>query len=399
MTIRLLSVLLTAAVLVGCGDKDTDASTESAAPASDPATEAAASDTAPEPAGESAPRKDDFAVTAAQLQALGIKLQTLDKPSEIRGLTYPARVVVPPQQEQVLSAPVAGLVDRILVAEHQTVRRGEALLRLNSPEFGELQLSLMEAANRDRLARQTLDRERKLFKEGIIPQRRVFEAELGANDSGARVRQAQAALRLAGLDQGSIGRIAGGGSLMDGLLLRAKETGTVLALEVKPGQRVASADPLLRVANLSELWLDIQLPADRANAWSKDQTIAIVGSELTATPMSVSALVSESQTVTLRARVNSGEAEFSPGEFVQAQVPFADSAGAWAVPITAVVRQDGKPYVFVRSPTGFSARPVTVLASAAQSVSVDAAFKSGDEVAVSNVIALKAAWLGESGGE
>lgn len=389
MTIRLLSVLLTAAALAGCGGKDPDASAEPATPAS----------STPEPRTDSAQPKGDFAVTAAQLQALGIKLQRLDRPSEIRGLTYPARVVVPPQQEQVLSAPVAGLVDQILVAEHQSVRRGEPLLRLNSPEFGELQLSLMEAANRNRLTRQTLDRERKLFKEGIIPQRRVYEAELAADDSQARLRQSQAALRLAGLDQGSIGRVAGGGALMDGLLLRAKEAGTILALEVKPGQRVASADPLLRVANLSELWLDIQLPADRANAWSKDQTIAIVGSKLTATPMSVSALVSESQTVTLRARVSPGEAEFGPGEFVQAQVPFANSAGTWAVPITAVVRQDGKPYVFVRTAAGFTALAVTVVASAAQSVSVDGALKPGNEIAVTNVIALKAAWLGESGGE
>lgn len=390
MTIRLLSVLLTAAVLIGCGGKDTDASAKSPAPASDSAPEAGSDGTRP---------NGDFAVTAAQMQALGIELQRLDRPAEIGGLIYPARVVVPPQQEQMLSAPVAGLVDRILVAEHQTVRRGEPLLRLNSQEFGELQLALMEAANSARLTRQTLDRERKLFDEGIIPQRRVYEAELAVNDSQARLRQSQAALRLIGLDQGSISRVADGGAPMDGLTLHAKEAGTVLALEVKPGQRVASADPLLRVANLSELWLDIQLPADRANAWSKDQPIAIVGSTLTATPMSVSALVSESQTVTLRARVSPGEVEFGPGEFVQAQVPFASSAGTWAVPIGSVVREDDKAYVFVRTASGFSARPVTVVASAAQSVSVEGALKPGDEIAVTNVIALKAAWLGESGGE
>ncbi len=390
MTIRLLSVLLAVAVLVGCGGKDTDASAKSTAPASD---------SAPEPGSDGARPKGDFAVTAAQMQALGIELQRLDRPTEIGGLTYPARVVVPPQQEQVLSAPVAGLVDRILVAEHQTVRRGEPLLRLNSPEFGELQLALMEAANSARLTRQTLDRERKLFEEGIIPQRRVYEAELAANDSQARLRQSQAALRLVGLDQGSISRVASGGALMDGLTLHAKEAGTVLALEVKPGQRVVSADPLLRVANLSELWLDIQLPADRANAWSKDQPIAIVGSTLTATPMSVSALVSESQTVTLRARVSPGEAQFGPGEFVQAQVPFTNSAGTWAVPISAVVRQDDQPYVFIRTAGGFTALGVTVVASAAQSVSVEGALKAGDQIAVTNVIALKAAWLGESGGE
>lgn len=392
MTIRLLSVLLIAAVLVGCADKDTEASAETAAPASDSAPE-------PEAGSDSTQPKGDFPVTAAQLQALGIKLQRLDRPTEIRGLIYPARVVVPPQQEQVLSAPVAGLVDRILVTEHQTVRRGQPLLRLTSPEFGELQLSLMEAANRDRLARRTLERERKLYSEGIVPQRRVYEAELAADDSQARLRQSQAALRLAGLDPGSIGRVAGGDSLMDGLLLRAKEDGTVLALEVKPGQRVTSADPLLRVANLSELWLDIQIPADRANTWSKEQKITILGSDLTATPMSVSAEVSESQTVTLRARVDSGVAQFGPGEFVQAQVPFASSAGAWSVPLTAVVRQDGDAYVFVRTASGFSARPVTVIASAAQLVSVEGPLKSGDQIAVSNAIALKAAWLGESGGE
>lgn len=383
MTIRLLSVLLTAAVLVGCGGKGTDAPAESVTPAPASAT--------PQP-------KENFAVTAAQLQALGITMQRLDEPSEIRGLTYPARVVVPPQQEQVLSAPVAGLVDQILVAENQTVRRGDPLLRLNSPEFGELQLALMEAANSDRLTRQTLQRERELFKEGIIPQRRVYEAELAASDSQARLRQSQATLRLAGVDQGGVNRVAGGG-LLDGLTLHAKESGTVLALEVKPGQRVSSADPLLRVADLSQLWLDIQIPADRASDWSKDQTITIVGSELTAEPLSVSSQVSESQTVTLRAQVSQGEVEFSPGEFVQAQVPFANSAGTWALPITAVVRQDDIPYVFVRTEAGFAARPVTVVASAAQLMSVEGALNPGDEIAVTNVIALKAAWLGESGGE
>jgi len=390
MTIRLLSVLLTAAMLAGCGDKTTDAPAETAAPASD---------SAPDPGSESDQPGSDFAVSEAQQQALGITLQRLDRPTEIRGLIYPARVVVPPQQEQVLSAPVAGLVDRILVAEHQAVRRGDPLLRLTSPEFGELQLSLMEAANRERLAGRTLERDRDLFKEGIIPQRRVYEAELAADDSRARLRQSQAALRLAGVDAATIGRIAAGDSPMDGLLLRAKEAGTVLALEAKPGQRVTSADPLVRVANLSELWLDIQIPADRANSWSKEQKIVIIGSELTATPMSVSALVSESQTVTLRARVGSGNAEFSPGEFVQTQVPFAASTDAWAVPIGSVVRQDDKAYVFVRTAAGFSARPVTVVASAAQSVSVEGPLKPGDRIAVSSVIALKAAWLGESGGE
>jgi multidrug efflux pump subunit AcrA (membrane-fusion protein) len=89
---------------------------------------------------------DEFAVSVAQQQALGITLLRLEQRIEIRGLTYPARVALPPQQEYVVSAPVAGAVDRVLLLEHDALRVGQPLLRLNSPEFGELQLTTLEAA-------------------------------------------------------------------------------------------------------------------------------------------------------------------------------------------------------------------------------------------------------------
>jgi cobalt-zinc-cadmium efflux system membrane fusion protein len=63
-----------------------------------------------------------------------------------------------------------------------------------------------------------------------------------------------------------------------------------------------------------------------------------------------------------------------------------------------VVRQGDKAYVFVRTGTGFVATPVTVLASAGQSVRVTGALQAGQEVATASVIALKAAWQGKGGG-
>ena len=48
-----------------------------------------------------------FAVSTAQMQALGVQLQRLDKPASIPGMTHPARVVLPPSQEYVVRAPLA----------------------------------------------------------------------------------------------------------------------------------------------------------------------------------------------------------------------------------------------------------------------------------------------------
>ena len=348
---------------------------------------------------------DEFAVTSSQMQGLGITLQRLERPTEIAGQSYPARVVLPSSNEQVVSAPLAGLVDRVLVAENDAVKAGQPLLRLVSPELGELQLKLLEATSKARLSQKTLLRERALFTEGIIPERRVQEAEGAAEEDRARVQQAEAALRLAGLDAANIRKIGSGAALQDGLTVHAKRGGTVMALEVKPGQRVAQADALMRLADTRQLWLDIQLPTDRRNQVAiKGGQIMVVGRDAVATPMSLSTMVGDNQTVTLRAQVTQGAALLRPGEYVQAQVPFATSAvrsggDNWAVPVPAVVRQNDKAYVFVRTPKGFLAQQVTVLNSAGGSVQVQGPLKSGQDVAVTSVIALKAAWLGKSGGE
>lgn len=355
----------------------------------------------------SARAADEFAVTQAQMQGLGITLQRLERPSDIQGQAYPARVVLPPAQEQVVSAPLAGLVDRVLVGENDMVKTGQPLLRLISPELGELQLKLLEAASKSRLSQKTLQRERALFTEGIIPERRVQEAEGAAEEDGARLRQAEAALRLAGLDPSSIRRIAAGGGLQDGLTVFAKAPGTVMALSAKTGQRVAQAEALMHVADTRQLWLDIQVPADRRGQVDiKGGQIAVVGRDAMAKPLSLGAMVSDHQTVTLRAQVTQGASLLRAGEYVQVQVPFAkvtaaNGAGpsAWAVPVQSVVRQGEKAYVFVRTEKGFLAQQVTALNSAGSSVQVQGPLKAGQEIAVTSVIALKAAWLGKSGSE
>ena len=129
----------------------------------------------------------------------------------------------------------------------------------------------------------------------------------------------------------------------------------------------------------------------------------VVGRDATAAPMSMGSMVSDSQTVTLRAQVTKGVGLLRPGEYVQAQVPFANLGNAgsgsesWPVPVASVVRQGDRAYVFVRTPKGFLAQQVTVLNSAGASVQVQGPLKIGQDIAVTSVIALKAAWLGKSG--
>ena len=114
-----------------------------------------------------------FAVSTGQILALGIMTAPLQSQSGSVHASFPAQVVVPPNAEQVISSPVAGLVSQLLVQQNQVVRKGAPLIRIASPEFGQLQLQLLQVNSRATLARQAAEREQQLFEEGIISQRRV----------------------------------------------------------------------------------------------------------------------------------------------------------------------------------------------------------------------------------
>ncbi|MBV8036190.1 efflux RND transporter periplasmic adaptor subunit [Roseateles sp.] len=341
----------------------------------------------------------EFAMSPAQMQALGVGLRRLDAPAAVAGLAAPARVVLPPQLDMLVSAPVDGVVERLFVNPQDPVKAGQPLLRLASPAYGELQLRGMEAGARARLARQTLERERQLFAEGIIPERRVQEAQAALQGADAALRQAEAALRLAGADAAGLGRIAAGGRLDDGLVVRARSGGWVASLDVRLGQRVREADTLARIADPREVWLEAQVPAGASV--QPGQAVPVVGRDATAVAQSLGTLVGEGQTLTLRARVTRGAERLRPGEVVQVQVPPAPSGG-WALPLRALTHHEGRAYVFVRSARGFVATPVSVVASAGTQAQVQGApggLSAGQEVAVAAVAALKSAWLGLGGGE
>ena len=76
-----------------------------------------------------------------------------------------------------------------------------------------------------------------------------------------------------------------------------------------------------------------------------------------------------------------------------------DVADAWDVPLSALVRDGDRAFVFVRIDGHFVATPVTVVASTGQRAKVSGPLTAGQRVAAAGVITLKAAWQGAGGME
>jgi RND family efflux transporter MFP subunit len=339
-----------------------------------------------------------FAVPNDQIRALGIQIAPLQSQTGSVKASYPAQVVVPTGAEEVVSSPVAGMVARLLVQQNQAVRPGAPLLRIVSPELGQLQLQLLQTSARATLARQTSQREQKLFDDEIIPQRRVQEAQAALKEAEAALTQAKAALRLSGMTAATIERIAASGNPQDGITLTASRAGVVTEITAKPGQRVDAATALLHIAQTDALWLDIQVPVSESANWPAGTKVEVPDRGIAARITSASQMVTaSSQTVVLRAAVEMKTAQLRPGEFVTVALPIGGAKDAWDVPLSAVAHDGQQAYVFIRTPNGFEARPVKAAASAGQRVRVQGSLKAGEQIAISGVVALKGAWLNGKG--
>ena len=340
---------------------------------------------------------DVFAVSPQQIQNLGIRLLPLaPSPAGALSVSYPARVVLSPDQEQVVSSPLAALVTRVHVQDGQPVKAGQPVVTLQSPELSALQLALVQAASRSRLAGAAWQREKELFDTGITPQRRLLEADAAKQEALAGLMQARTALQLAGMADGAIRRLESGAAPVPELAISAPASGVVTGLAIRPGQRVQAAEALLHLVRPTPVWIEIQLPLAVATRYKPGATVQ-VGAQ-SATLVSISPVAGGGQSVSARARLTTSPATpLLPGTALEARLP--STGGAWRLPQAAVTRQGSQAYVFVRTRDGFAARPVTVSVASGEQVRVEGPLQAGEQVAVSSIIALKGVWLGDSGME
>jgi RND family efflux transporter MFP subunit len=312
------------------------------------------------------------------------------------GLVLQGTVVLPAQQSDVVSLPVAGVVQAVLVAPMETVRAGQPVARVMSPELVAWQREWLHAETQARLAQGKAQRDEQLFLEGIVSEHRRNESRAQYEMAALSARERRQALRLAGLGDAALAQAGASAALSPQLTLVAPVAGMVLDIGVVPGQRLEAGSPVLRLGRAGRLAIELQASAQQAQALRVGDTLAVEGCQRPARIAAISTqLSSATQSVQLRAELNGREDCLRINQFVQLRWQ-GGRAGETAlrVPAAAVVQHGGQSYVFVRQPQGFRAVAVQTGPGGGSETPIVAGLKAGDEVAVKGVIAIKGAWLG-----
>ncbi|MCX7430713.1 MAG: efflux RND transporter periplasmic adaptor subunit [Planctomycetia bacterium] len=151
------------------------------------------------------------------------------------------------------------------------------------------------------------------------------------------------------------GESPGDSSSLSSLLLRTPFDGVVEDVFIARGERARVGDRLFVVADTSVLWVRAQIHERQWTAVevSAGQSVRVVvpGAdvhETTAVVNHVGATVeADSRSVPLVAELTNNDAHYKPGMFVWVDLPQGDLRDVLAVPTSAVMRHEGKSFVFV----------------------------------------------------
>jgi membrane fusion protein, heavy metal efflux system len=327
-----------------------------------------------------------------QIRAAGIELARVEPEAGTAQTVLPGTVVVPPQQFLVVAAPAAGLIEAVLVGPNETVRAGQPIARLRSTDLLESQRTYLQALSAEQLAQQRLERDEQMFRERIIAERRLLTTRADYVYARTTMQEREQMLALLGMTEAGIRELRDKHQMAAALTVSAPRDGVVLELRVNPGERVAASAPLFSVAQLDPLWINLQVPLSQARAIEPSTRVSVPGTTAQGEVIRLGRSVDQAtQSVIATVQVDAGTDSLRPGQVVNASVALQpNGTPQWRLPAGSVVRHAGQSWVFVRTPDGFLARPVTVIAEVPSATSIRAKLAPEDRVASRGILSLLA---------
>ncbi len=331
-------------------------------------------------------------ITEDQMRVAGVETQLVESESGTGELVVPGVVAVPPPQLRIVATPAAGLVETLLVAVDEDVKQGAPIATLKSSELVEAQRAFLHAVSDANLAAEKLRRDEQLFKEHIIAERRLIVTRAEASQARSALEERRQILALAGMTDQEIESLQRDRKLASSLVVRAPIAGTILQRHGTTGERVQASAPLVTIARLDPMWVNLQVPLGRAAALDNVDRVHLPSAGVDGKLIRIGHTVdAATQSVTAVAEFRPGRSSLRPGQAVQAIMRVAGSGVAqWRVSADALVNFKNHNWVFVRAAEGFVATPVTLLSETPQYASVQGALKAGERVATRGLLTLLA---------
>jgi RND family efflux transporter MFP subunit len=298
-------------------------------------------------------------------------------------ITATGEVQYNPEQLAHLTARLSGWIYDVRAFQEDTVKKGEILAVIDSPDYLTAQTEYLMAARR---AQSTPSPEETQTAQALL----------------ASARQK---LLLLGAWEEDIEALSRSGTPQRYLSVRSPLEGTVIESSVVKGNTIRPGDNLYRIADLSTLWVILDIMEQDVARVQKGAPVRITTAafpdEIYRGALTLLSRTTREATRTVQARVvvDNHHRKLRPGMFVQGQIEITGGPKVLAVPESAVFLYQSQDTVFVQKEDGYQATPIKAGSRQGGWVEVLEGLPSHTPIVVEGGFLLKAQLMKESMGE
>lgn len=340
-----------------------------------------------EPVGHGAEEPEGhLELSAEQVQAAGIELAEAGPRQLKRVLSLPGEIRFDEDRTSHIVPRAAGVVESVQVNLGQSVKRGELLAVIASPQVSDQRSELAAAGRRVELARTTFERERQLWidqisaeQDYLLARQNLQEAQIALNNARQKIQALSGSAQLAG------------GNRYE---MRAPFDAVVVEKHLSVGEVVSENSAAFTLSDLSRVWATFGVFPKDLDKVRVGQPVSVSSSELGTQVQGQVAYVGsllgeQTRTATVRVTLANPNDAWRPGLFVAVQVATETFEAPVSVPQSAIQTVEERPSVFVRVAEGFQATPVVIGATQDGFVEVREGLAAGAQVATRGSFTLK----------
>lgn len=310
-------------------------------------------------------------------------------------------------REVVVSAPFSGIIlssaNQSLPVEGQDIRKGRSLVQLNpsiqSSDGENYAQQFINAKSQLSLAKKNLERSKRLYEKEAIPE---VELERARIEYRQALTQFQTINEIAQIDTTSVDTY-GDSEYSYRFEMKAPISGTVVESYIRPGMQVKAGEPLLKIADMSKMWLSVHVPAaERSSIQNPGAAVFYVQGnekmygmdEVNGRFLSAGKQVDpQTRTLSLLYEIDNREGLHS-GLFVTAEIDTDKKENVIAIPESALIEEEGNFVVYVHvAGESFEKRAITTGIKNRGWVEVTSGLDEGEHIVTTNAYQVKLASL------
>lgn len=305
-------------------------------------------------------------LTGDELKEFGITLAVAKAGSLDQYINLPGEFVLNADRMAHVVPRVAGIVRAVGVTVGDKVKVGDLMAVIESRELADAKAAFLAATEREALALGNFNREERLWAKKVTSEQEYLDSRQALAEARITKNSAAQQLHALGFSDSELKKISGHpDATYTRLEIRTPIAGTIIEKHITLGENVSADADVFTIADLSTVWVDINVYQKDLVYVGKGQTVVIeIGHGIppvTGTIAWVSPQVDETtRTAKARMELANPDGDLRPGLFVTAKVAVGSASAGIVVPKSALQTFEERTVIFVRTDKGFEPKPVEV---------------------------------------